>query len=121
MMHTVIINWKNKNRESRRVILTPTEALKFVGTLLETNGDEIDSYSIEPSDAARERAYSTLNQMLASAVETSDQDSYRLAKEREEYKKDPAPDTKAIVERLERKHGAGRLRIEALRYAIERI
>lgn len=71
-------------------------------------------------DLTEAEALAELERMRASAERNADQLSYKLAKEREEYKKDPADDTKAIIERTEKQLASTRNRELVLKFCIQK-
>jgi rubrerythrin len=76
----------------------------------------------QPSEGmTTDKALDTLREMIRSTEANADQLSYKLAKEREEYKKDPAPDTLAIIRRTEKQHAAARNRELVLKFCAEKL
>lgn len=68
-----------------------------------------------------EHAVAELEAMLASATRDGNTLSYNLAKEREEYKRDPADDTKAIIERMDRRLARVRNRELVLKFCLQQL
>lgn len=66
-------------------------------------------------------ALEELQAMVDSVTRDGDQVSYKLAKEREEYKKDPAEDTKAIIERTEKRLVRIRNRELVLKFCMQKL
>jgi len=72
-------------------------------------------------DVTEAEAVEELAKMAVSAERNADQLSYKLAKEREEYKREPAPDTLAIIRRTEKQYTAAQNRLLVLRFCLSKI
>lgn len=66
-------------------------------------------------------AIAELTDMLAVVIRDADQLSYKLAKEREEYKKEPADDTLWIIRRTETRRAKLRNRQLVLQFCIAKL
>lgn len=68
-----------------------------------------------------QQAIAELEAMLASTTRDGDQVSYKIAKEREEYRRDPSDDTKAIIERTNRRLASIRNRELVLKFCLQQL
>jgi hypothetical protein len=66
-------------------------------------------------------AIEELQAMVDSVTRDGDQVSYKLAKEREEFKRDPSDDTKAIIERTEKRLIRIRNRELVLKFCMQKL
>jgi len=90
-------------------------------TFIDAYKHEFESLSKDVPEISGEDALATLEGMLAAEIRNADQLSYKLAKEREEYKKDPSADTKAIRDMTEIRYNKAVLKKQALNFAIQQI
>lgn len=100
--------------------------MRFTGTDSDDKEDIAKNISERTStahmlavDDNASQARTTLWVMYTREVTAHDNRSYRIAKERGEYKREPAPDTLAILTKLEREQEAANLRIAALKTAVD--
>lgn len=87
----------------------------------------LQGYEIQEQEPAEtplmgtQEAIAELEAMLASTTRDGDQIVYNLAKEREEYKRDPSDDTKWIIERLDRRLARVRNRELVLKFCLQQL
>lgn len=90
-------------------------------TFIDAYRQEFEALRKDVPEISAEDALATLEGMLAAEIRNADALSYKLAKEREEYKNNPADDTKAIRDMTEIRYTKSALRRQALNFAIQQI